>query len=315
MARWPARVRPAERHARRRRRERSAAPGGVHVGRPHDAGGAAGVPRLDDATTARKRAARAGRRCRSSPRSGTNGFDGSGYWFMRRTDDLERTSTSSSWRRCSPDEPSEPPKLDKDIWRRRGRRSDPAQQDVLLRQLREARGEQRVAGRARACRRDRSGTACSSTSARWRRPARAAPSQGFTGSHHDRVGLVRPDAGPDRDARSARDRPEPRGVAVLQAVPVAERARPGRQEHHGLPVRRADQERLQDVHRRASTTGCVDNRSIFGRVNIQDDTTNAAPQFPGQDRATPDACSTTRGSPIGYDDALGPTWSTASATA
>ena len=37
--------RPAERHARRHRRQRPAAVDGVHLGDPHDAGSAAGIPR------------------------------------------------------------------------------------------------------------------------------------------------------------------------------------------------------------------------------------------------------------------------------
>ena len=40
--------RPAERHPRRRRRQRPAAAVGVYDGGPHDAGGAAGVPRVDE---------------------------------------------------------------------------------------------------------------------------------------------------------------------------------------------------------------------------------------------------------------------------
>jgi hypothetical protein len=48
----------------------------------------------------------------------------------------------------------------------------------------------------------------------------------------------------------------------------------------------------------------TDNQSLFGRLNMQDDTINAAPQFPGQDPRTQDLVKNL-GFAIGYDTALG----------
>jgi hypothetical protein len=49
------------------------------------------------------------------------------------------------------------------------------------------------------------------------------------------------------------------------------------------------------------------NRSIFGRVNVQDDLTNSSPQFPGQGSATQTVFDN-MGIAIGWDDVLRPNW-------
>ncbi len=80
-------------------------------------------------------------------KSGTNNFDGSGYWVLRRT----ATSSNEYFLKLSQvlaEQPSEAPKLDKDIWGGSIGGPGQAQQDVLLRQLRAAEGEQRITGRA-----------------------------------------------------------------------------------------------------------------------------------------------------------------------
>ena len=80
-------------------------------------------------------------------RSGTNEFNGSGYWLTRRT----ATSSNEYFLKLSQvlaGSRASAPKLDKDIVRRVDRRTDQAQQDVLLRQLRERCGE---TARRRSC--------------------------------------------------------------------------------------------------------------------------------------------------------------------
>jgi len=49
------------------------------------------------------------------------------------------------------------------------------------------------------------------------------------------------------------------------------------------------------------------NRSIFGRVNVQDDLTNSSPQFPGQPSATQTVFNNV-GMAIGWDEVLSPRW-------
>ena len=115
-------------------------------------------------------------------RSGTNQFDGSGYWTFRRT----ATSTNEYFLELSQKaagQESKAPKLDKDILRRLVRRTDPAQPAVLLRQPRAAEGAERSAGRAqRAVELDARRRADVSVRGR-RRCARAARCAASTGNH------------------------------------------------------------------------------------------------------------------------------------
>ena len=79
--------------------------------------------------------------------------------------------------------------------------------------------------------------------------------------------------------RSAAHRPEPARRQIFQQYPDAERSRRGWLQPRGLPVRGADQERVQHRHRprRLSTRATRTSSAAF---NFQDDSVETAPQYP-----------------------------------
>ena len=72
--------------------------------------------------------------------------------------------------------------------------------------------------------------------------------QGFTNTPQHTGRQVRIDSGGNRHARSTRHRAKPRCLGPLQAVPDAQRSRARRHQLHGVPIRGADREPVQDLH-------------------------------------------------------------------
>ena len=132
--------------------------------------------------------------------------------------------------------------------RRRRRRTDSEGQALLLRQLRAAAGILRVAGPPRRALRFHAGWRAH---LRVRQPRRLSCDQ-RAGLHvvaRGARGLSRADAGrADRD-RPAPSRSEPGRVGHLQAVSESERPGPRRLQHRRLPLRLADREPVQHLHR------------------------------------------------------------------
>ena len=135
-------------------------------------------------------------------RSGTNQFDGSGYWTFRRT----ATSTNEYFLELSQKaagQESKAPKLDKDIFGGSFGGPDSAQQAVLLRQPREPERKERSAGDAqRAVELDARRRADVSVRDGGVVPGRFSARRPIT--TYGAGGLVRDDAGGNRRDRSAR---------------------------------------------------------------------------------------------------------------
>ena len=107
--------RPAERHARRRRRQRCAEPDRVHLGGPHDPGGAAGIPRQHLQLQRRQRplerpAGVAGHAQRHEPVRWIGLLDVPAHGHVEQRVFPEALAAAGS------DKESEAPKLDKDIY-------------------------------------------------------------------------------------------------------------------------------------------------------------------------------------------------------
>ena len=175
-------------------------------------------------------------------RSGTNQFDGSGYWTFRRT----ATSTNEYFLELSQKaagQESKAPKLDKDIFG--GSFGGPIQRNKLfffanvesLKEQSEAPVVRNVPSNSM-----RDGVLMYQCATARRLPGRHGTRRDR--QPHGAGRLVRDDAGGDRRDRSAGHRPEPGRPAVFPPVPVAERSGPRRPQPDGLPLRRADRERL-----------------------------------------------------------------------
>ena len=176
-------------------------------------------------------------------RSGTNQFDGSGYWTFRRT----ATSTNEYFLELSQKaagQESKAPKLDKDIFG--GSFGGPIQPQpaVLLRQPRAAEGAERSAGAAqRAVELVARRRADVSVRGR-RRRARAARCAASTGNHTVPAGWYGMTPAEIAAIDPLGIGPSQAALHVLPAVPVAERSGPRRPQPDGLPLRGADRERL-----------------------------------------------------------------------
>ncbi len=237
-------------------------------------------------------------------KSGTNEFRGSGYWVMRRT----ATSSNEYFLKLAQvlnDEPSEAPKLDKDIWG--GSIGGPVKRNKMyfffnyerLKENSESPVVRAVPSDVVPRRRARVSVCGGFGLPGWQR-------QRLPNQPQHPVRLVRADAGAGRGHRSAghrvraaprrrtsssiRHRTSPGSTATTSWTTASQR--PIENNFH-TPIGRIDY-RFND------------NQSLFGRFNIQDDTINAAPQFPGGD-PTSETLASNIGFAIGYDVAISPT--------
>jgi hypothetical protein len=233
-------------------------------------------------------------------RSGTNDFRGSGYWVLRRT----ATSSNEYFLKLSQvlnGEPSEAPKLDKDIWG--GSFGGPIKRNKMFfffnyERLKE--NSESPVVRSVPSNSFRDGVLvyqCAVPSA-----CPGGTVSGFSGSHAIPAGwhgLTPPQIaaidplgiGPSRAASTYfKQYPSPNEPGLDGRNIMDYRfAAPITNEFH-TPIGRVDY-RFND------------SQSIFGRFNLQDDTINAAPQFPGQD-PTSQTLASNMGFAIGYDVAL-----------
>jgi hypothetical protein len=237
-------------------------------------------------------------------KSGTNTFDGSGYYLLRRT----ATSTNEYFLQLAQldaGETSTPPRLDKDILG--GSFGGPIRRDkVFFFGNYEHLDEVSEAPVTRGVPSDtfRDGILqyrCAVASAC---PGGAV--QGFTGSH-----TIEPGWFGLTPAQIATLDPLAVGPSVAASQYFKQYPSPN---GPGL-----DGKNIQDFLFAApiedefkTFIGRVDfkpssNRSIFGRVNVQDDTTNAAPSFPGRAPSSQTVFNNF-GMAIGWDEVLGPSW-------
>ena len=180
-------------------------------------------------------------------RSGSNDWHGSANWVQRNT----RFSSNDYFLKLSQLQAGEAERGAKarqeDLWRVL-RRAGEEGQAVLLRQLRTPDGRQRNAAPAQRA---------VAVDARRRADLSVRRSRSVSG--RQRAGLQRFASGRGRvlrvgalaagNARSAGHRPEPARVGLLQDVSHAERPRHRRRQPRGLSLRRADQQRVQHLHR------------------------------------------------------------------
>jgi hypothetical protein len=177
-------------------------------------------------------------------RSGTNQFDGSGYWTFRRT----ATSTNEFFLELSQKaagQPSKPPKLDKDIFG--GSVGGPIQRNRLfffanLERLQEQSESPVLRGVPSNSFRD--GVLMYQCASGVGRGVPGRLGSRLQQHSHGARGLVRHDPGRHRGPRSAAHRAQPRGVDIFQSISVAERARPAPEQHRRVPLRVADREPL-----------------------------------------------------------------------
>ncbi len=236
-------------------------------------------------------------------RSGTNQFDGSGYWTFRRT----ATSTNEYFLELSQKaagQESKAPKLDKDIFG--GSFGGPIQRNRLfffanLEQLKEASEAPVVRNVPSNSMRDgvliyqcATAGACPGGSVR-----------GVANNHSVPCRLVRHDAGGNRRDRSAGYRPKRRGTGVFPEYPSPND--PGRDNRNLMDYRFAapiENDFFNIVSR--VDYKAADNHSFFARIGKQDDTINTAPQFEGLDPLRQRLFNNWGGA-IGYDAVLSPT--------
>ena len=233
--------RPAERHARRHRRQRPAAVDGVHLRDSHDPGSTAGIPRQHvelqrrDGTLERT-AGVAHHPQRNQPVRRLRLLDGAPHRDVEQR--VLPQAVATGFRQAQRGAETGQGHL-----RRLVRRPDPAQQAVLLWQSRSAERTERSAGRSqRPVELDARRRADLSMRGRGAVPRRLGERR--DGQPHHPGGLLRDDTGRDCRDRSARDRPERSRPHLLPTVPVAERSRPRWPQPDGLPLRRADRERV-----------------------------------------------------------------------
>jgi hypothetical protein len=233
-------------------------------------------------------------------RSGTNRFDGSAYWFLRRTD----TSSNEYFLKLSQilaEEPSKAPKLDKDTFG--GSFGGPIRRNKMFffgnfEALREA-SESPVV-RAVPSNSFRDGILmyqCASAAA-----CPGGTVQGFRNSHSVPAGWF--GLTPPQIATL-----DPLGIGPSAAASQYFSQYPSPNEP-GLDGRNIMDFRFAAPIENEFNTfigrydwRMDDKQSLFVRVNYQDDTINAAPQFPGQDPATQTVFSNF-GFAVGHDMAI-----------
>ena len=179
-------------------------------------------------------------------RSGTNNYNGSGYWFLRRT----ATSSNEYFLKLSQvlaNKPSEAPKLDKDTFG--GSLGGPIKRNKLFffgnyEYLREK--SQTPVVRAVPSDSFRDGVLMYLCAVPSECPAGSA--QGFGSSHPVPAGWHGLTPAEIAAIDPLGIGPSRAGSQVFEAVPLAERAGPGRSEPHGLPVRGANPESVPHHH-------------------------------------------------------------------
>ncbi|HYN06363.1 MAG TPA: carboxypeptidase-like regulatory domain-containing protein [Vicinamibacterales bacterium] len=237
-------------------------------------------------------------------RGGTNRFAGSGYYLLRRT----KTSTNEYFLELAQEEagdPSKPPLLDKDVWGgamggpiRRGKLFFFANYEYL--------GEKSESPVTRGV---PSPTFRDGVLQYQCAVASACPGgtvQGFTGSHQIASGWF--GLTPAQIATL-----DPLGIGPSLAASqyfkqYPQGNGPGLDSKNivdflfSAPIEDQFKTLISRVDFKPST-----NRSIFGRVNVQDDVTNSTPQFPGQGSATQTVFNNA-GLAFGWDEVLSPSW-------
>jgi hypothetical protein len=233
-------------------------------------------------------------------RSGTNSYNGSGYWFLRRTD----TSSNEYFLKLSQvlaEEESKAPKLDKDTWG--GSLGGPIRRNRMfffgnLEILRE-KSESPV---VRAVPSDsfRDGilmyqcavaSDCPAATVRGFRNSHSVPS-GWYGLTPAQVATLDPLGIGSSVAASQ----------YFNGYPSANE--PGLDGHNIMDFRfAAPIENKFNTFIGRYDWRMTDKQSLFVRANWQDDTVNAAPQFPGQDPAT-ETVFDNLGFAVGHDIAL-----------
>ena len=235
-------------------------------------------------------------------KSGTNAFDGSAYWLFRRT----ATSTNEYFlelAQLEAGEPSVPPKLDKDIFG--GSIGGPIRRDRAfffanyerLEQQREQPSLRNVPSMA-----FRDGILqypCAVPSA-----CPGGPVQGFTGAHD-----IEPGWFGLTPAQIATLDPLALGPNLAASQYFGQYPVPNEPGIDGknivgfrfpAPIEDTFNTFIARLDLKPST-----NRSLFGRVGFQDDTTNSPPSFPGQPPGSR-IVSRNRGLAFGWDEVLGP---------
>jgi hypothetical protein len=233
-------------------------------------------------------------------RSGTNSFTGSTYWFLRRT----QTSSNEYYQKLAQlgqGLPSEAPKLDKDIFG--GALGGPIRRNKMFFFGNfEKFKENSEAPVVRSVPSDsfRDGVLmyrCASEAA-----CPGGTVQGFTSSHSVTQGWF--GLTPAQVATL-----DPLGIGPSVAASQYFKQYPSPNEP-GL-----DGRNIMDFRFAAPISNdfntfigrldyrMTDNQSLFGRLNLQDDTINSAPQFPGQDPST-QTLRKNNGFAIGYDSAI-----------
>ncbi|HSC26627.1 MAG TPA: carboxypeptidase-like regulatory domain-containing protein [Vicinamibacterales bacterium] len=233
-------------------------------------------------------------------KSGTNNFNGSGYWLGRRT----RFSSNEYFTKLTQvtaGNPSEPPRLDKDIWG--GSFGGPIRRNRLFffgnfEKLKE--NSETPVSRGVPSGSFRDGILMYRCATAAQCPGGSV--SGFTGSHSVPSGWY----GLSPSQLAAID---PLGIGPSRAAATYWSQFPLPNEP-GL-----DGRNIMDYRFSAPITNdfntvigrvdyrFTDNQSLFGRLNIQDDTVNGAPQFPGQEAATQNLTNN-YGFAIGYDVAI-----------
>jgi Carboxypeptidase regulatory-like domain len=236
-------------------------------------------------------------------KSGTNDFRGSGYWVMRRT----ATSSNEYFLKLAQvlsDQPSEAPKLDKDIWG--GSLGGPIKRNKMYfffnyERLKENSESPVVRAVPSTSFRDgvlvyqcAAASACPGGSVNGFRTSHSIPS-GWYGLTPAQVAAL-----------------DPLGIGSSRAASAYFQQYPGPNEPgldgHNIMDYRFAAPIENNFH---TPIGRIDyrfndNQSLFGRFNIQDDTINAAPQFPGGDPRS-ETLASNIGFAIGYDVAISPT--------
>jgi len=233
-------------------------------------------------------------------RGGTNDYRGSGYWLARRTE----TSSNEYFLKLAQvksGKASQAPKLDKDIWG--GSIGGPVRRNKMFfffnyERLRENSESPVVRSVPSSSFRDgvliyqcADASACPGGSVSGFRSSHSVPA-GWYGLSPAQIAALDPlGIGPSRAASD-----------YFQQYPLANE--PGLDGRNIMDFRFAAPIK-NDFHTPIGRIDYrfTDNQSLFGRFNIQDDTINAAPQFPG---GPPNSQSllTNKGFAIGYDVAL-----------